>query len=87
MQRATLPTEKLDRWRVSMIVAWFAGSFGMVFFARDLQFVVLGWPLSFWFASQGIVLMFVLQHNTVMQKQEKPYVFSMHKNTHNLLNT
>ncbi len=42
-----------------MLVLWIAVSFGFVFFARDLQFDVLGWPLSFWLAAQGIVLVFV----------------------------
>jgi cation/acetate symporter len=42
-----------------MLAVWFFVSFGLVFFARDLQFIVLGWPLSFWLASQGIVLIFV----------------------------
>lgn len=42
-----------------MLVLWFAAAFGLVFFARDLQFIVLGWPFSFWLAAQGIVLLFV----------------------------
>ena len=42
-----------------MLSIWFCVSFGFVYFARDLQFVVLGWPLNFWLAAQGIVLIFV----------------------------
>ena len=42
-----------------MLVLWLAVSFGFVFFARDLQFDVLGWPLNFCLAAQGIVLVFV----------------------------
>ena len=38
---------------------WFAASFGVVFFARDLQFEIFGWPVSFWFAAQGSVLVFI----------------------------
>ncbi len=39
---------------------WFVISFGVVFFARDLQQVVAGWPLAYWFAAQGSVLFFIL---------------------------
>ncbi len=45
--------------RVSLLVLWFVASFGGVFFARDLQFQVAGWPLGFWFSAQGGVLLFV----------------------------
>lgn len=49
------------RWglHAGLLAVWFAASFGVVFFARDLQFEVLGWPVSFWFAAQGSVLVFI----------------------------
>lgn len=59
MTQTTLPTETLGLGRASMLVLWFVVSFGTVFFARDLQFDVFGWPLGFWLAAQGIVLIFV----------------------------
>ena len=34
-------------------------SFGTCFFARELSFSVMGWPLHFWIASQGAVLVFI----------------------------
>jgi len=43
-----------------LLLLWFAASFGVVFFARDLQFLVFGWPLGFWFAAQGSMVIFVL---------------------------
>ena len=48
-------------WRLhaALLTLWFAVSFGVVFFARDLQMVVAGWPVSFWFAAQGSVLIFI----------------------------
>ena len=48
-------------WRLhaALLTLWFAASFGVVFFARDLQMVVAGWPVSFWFAAQGSVLIFI----------------------------
>jgi len=42
-----------------LLLAWFLASFGVVFFARDLQQTVAGWPLAFWFAAQGALLVFV----------------------------
>ena len=36
-----------------LLAVWFAVTFGVSFFARELNVVVLGWPLSFWVAAQG----------------------------------
>ncbi len=47
---------RLHAWLLS---AWFAASFGVVFFAHDLQFVVNGWPVGYWLASQGSVFIFI----------------------------
>jgi len=49
------------QWRLhaGLLALWFAVSFGVVFFAHDLQMVVAGWPLGFWFAAQGSVLVFI----------------------------
>ena len=49
------------RWglHAGLLALWFVASFGVVFFARDLQFVVAGWPVGFWFAAQGSVLVFI----------------------------
>ena len=43
-----------------LLAIWFATSFGVVFFAHDLQWVVAGWPFGFWFAAQGAVLVFIV---------------------------
>lgn len=42
-----------------LLALWFLVSFGVVFFARDLQWVVAGWPVGYWFAAQGSVLAFI----------------------------
>jgi len=42
-----------------LLALWFVASFGVVFFARDLQVLVAGWPIGFWFAAQGSVLVFI----------------------------
>ena len=49
------------QWRLhaGLLALWFVASFGVVFFARDLQFSVAGWPIGFWFAAQGSVLVFL----------------------------
>jgi putative solute:sodium symporter small subunit len=49
------------RMRVTgwLLAAWFAVTFGVTFFARELDVVVFGWPLSFWVAAQGALLVYM----------------------------
>lgn len=47
---------RLHGW---LLAIWFMASFGVVFFARDLQMIVSGWPLGYWFAAQGSVFVFI----------------------------
>lgn len=48
------------RWvRLGLMLVWAAASFGVCFFARDLGRLVAGWPLNFWLAAQGGVLVFI----------------------------
>nr|WP_295782556.1 VC_2705 family sodium/solute symporter [Rhodoferax sp.] len=49
------------RWglHAGLLALWFVASFGVVFFARDLQGVVANWPVGYWFAAQGSVLVFI----------------------------
>jgi cation/acetate symporter len=47
---------RLQGW---LLAIWFAASFGVVFFANDLQMIVGGWPLGYWFAAQGSVFVFI----------------------------
>jgi putative solute:sodium symporter small subunit len=39
---------------------WFVVTFVVTFFARDLSFIFFGWPFSFWMASQGSLIIYVL---------------------------
>ncbi|OQW90110.1 MAG: cation acetate symporter [Rhodoferax ferrireducens] len=48
---------RLQGW---LLLVWFLGSFGVVFFAHDLRHVLAGWPVSYWFAAQGSLLVFIL---------------------------
>ena len=54
------PLANVATVRVWLLVSWFAASFGIIFFAHDLQQVVAGWPVAYWFAAQGSVLIFIL---------------------------
>jgi len=47
---------RLHGW---LLLVWFFASFGVVFFARDLQQWAAGWPISYWFSAQGGVLLFI----------------------------
>ncbi|MEI8170550.1 MAG: VC_2705 family sodium/solute symporter [Rhodoferax sp.] len=47
---------RLHGW---LLLIWFVASFGVVFFARDLQMIVGSWPLGYWFAAQGSVFVFI----------------------------
>ena len=47
------------RLQGGLLAIWFAASFGVVFFANDLQMIVNGWPLGYWFAAQGGVFVFI----------------------------
>ena len=42
-----------------LLLVWALVSFGICFFARNLQWMVAGWPLAYWMASQGAVLVFM----------------------------
>lgn len=42
-----------------LLGAWAVFSFGVCFFARDLEFMVAGWPVNYWMAGQGCVLVFI----------------------------
>lgn len=49
------------RWRLHavLLLLWFAASLGFSFFAHHFDIVIAGWPIGFWFAAQGSVLIFI----------------------------
>ncbi len=55
----SLPLAKFSRLQGWLLLVWFVASFGLVFFARDLQQIVADWPVSYWFAAQGSVIVFI----------------------------
>ena len=57
-----------------LLALWALASFGACYFARDLQFLVAGWPFGFWMAAQGAVLVFlaiVVVHAWAMNRYER----------------
>jgi putative solute:sodium symporter small subunit len=46
---------------LGLLLIWFALTFGVIFFARELSGMSLfGWPLSFYMAAQGLALIYLL---------------------------
>ncbi|UCV01381.1 DUF4212 domain-containing protein [Acidovorax radicis] len=46
--------------KAGLLLLWVLVSFGTTYFARDLQTLVWGgWPLGYWIAAQGAVLVFI----------------------------
>jgi putative solute:sodium symporter small subunit len=59
--------------RAGLLLVWAAASFGVCYFARDL-FVLLGQPLGYWMASQGVLVVFILivvVYATVVNRRER----------------
>ena len=44
----------------ALMLVWFMVTFFVSYFARDLSFSFFGWPFSFWVASQGALVVYVL---------------------------
>ncbi|MFM8624586.1 MAG: DUF4212 domain-containing protein [Betaproteobacteria bacterium] len=43
-----------------LLLAWFVVTYVVGFYARDLSFTFFGWPFSFWVASQGSLIVYVV---------------------------
>jgi len=46
--------------KAGLLLVWVLVTFVACFFARDLQMLVAGWPLGYWMAAQGAVLVFMV---------------------------
>lgn len=52
---------RVRRLTFVLLACWFTTTFGMIFFARELSTITLfGWPLSFYMAAQGSILVYLL---------------------------
>ena len=55
-----------DHWQrnrrliAGLLAVWFVVTFVVAFFARELSFRLFGWPFSFWVASQGAIVIYLL---------------------------
>ncbi len=45
---------------VALLLLWFVISFVLSYFARSLNFSFFGWPFSYYMASQGSLLIYLL---------------------------
>ena len=46
---------------IALVAVWFVISFVMAFFARELsEITFLGWPLSFYMAAQGCLVIYLV---------------------------
>jgi putative solute:sodium symporter small subunit len=43
-----------------LMAIWFVVTFVVSFFARDMNFNFFGWPFSYWMASQGSLIVYVV---------------------------
>ena len=53
------PPPRVLALKLGLLAVWALVSFVPVFFARELEFTVLGWPFGYWFAAQGAMLAFI----------------------------
>ena len=53
------PPPRVLALKLGLLALWAAVGFGSVYFARALDFTVLGWPFAYWFAAQGALLAFI----------------------------
>ena len=61
-----LSERQREYWRKNLritsilMVIWFLITFGVAYFARDLNFTFFGWPFSFWVGGQGALIVYVI---------------------------
>ena len=67
MQADTPSTARISHWRKCrrltgwLLALWFLSTFCIIFFARELSHITLfGWPLPFYMASQGLIVLYAL---------------------------
>lgn len=66
--------QRQRRLTAALLLVWLLASFAPSFFARELDFLVLGSPFHFWMAAQGSVLVFiaiVVVYALVMNRWER----------------
>lgn len=73
-------TRSMTLW---LLLAWFVATFAAIFFARPLStYTLLGWPISFFMAAQGSILIYVTIiaiYAVRMHRLDQRYHDSQHK--------
>ena len=49
-----------QRISAALLAVWFGVTFGVAYFARELNGQFLGWPFSFWVAAQGAPIVYLV---------------------------
>ena len=49
-----------QRISAALLAVWFGVTFGVAYFARELNGHFLGWPFSFWVAAQGAPIVYLV---------------------------
>jgi putative solute:sodium symporter small subunit len=60
----------------ALLVLWCGVTFGLVYFAGELNFQVFGWPFSFWMDAQGALFLYiaiVVGYAWAMNRRERLY--------------
>ncbi len=77
-----LPEKHREHWQKNLritgvlLALWFFVTFVLVYFARDLNFTLFGWPFSFWVGAQGALVVYVIliaYYAHCMNKLDKEY--------------
>jgi putative solute:sodium symporter small subunit len=64
------------RLTLALLALWLLVTFGVGFFARELNFRFFGWPFSFWVGAQGalvVYLLIVLVYAQVMDRWDREF--------------
>ena len=51
--------QKIRLFSGVLLLSWSLAAFGWVWFARDLNIKIGEWPINFWMAAQGSLLIFL----------------------------
>lgn len=61
------------RWTAVLLTLWFACTFGVSWFARELRFNFFGWPFSFWAGAQGLLILYVVMAALYAWRMNRAY--------------
>lgn len=64
------------RWTAVLLLLWFACTFGVSWFARELRFDFFGWPFSFWAGAQGLLILYVVMAALYAWRMNRAYALT-----------